>query len=633
MKRGVENQKSSSSSSLGTSPAAIDDSLESASPKAKPRRRSKKRQGNSSKQDSSKQDPSKQDPSKRNYLARLKTILLDWRFVTIAGLILTTSLTTLSIAFILKLPAIPNCPSIFWPLASASMRLHCAQIAASKRTVNDLIEAIELVSGLPKDHPLYDEASRWIEDWSTQLLDLAQEKFNTGKLDEAIAAAKKIPTHAVAAQQVEERIKNWKQIWAEAEAIVAKVDQFLEKRNWRDAFNESTKLLAIDNPYWQNTRYSEISERITTAKKEIEILAQADRAIESTSSEDLLKAFKDLETIPEKSPLHKVAQDLKPRIGKRLMTLAENAADRGDFDESLKIANKIPDGIKVKQDLDDFIALVSAQSKAQKGDLIEIEDAISQAERIPAGRPLYNRAQRLAARWKAEARDIAQLNRAKDLARAGDPSGLQAAIAEASNISSSNPKFKEAREFIDQNTSKLQSDQDQTLLNQAISMAAGGDIASLQTAIDIARQISANRPLYSQAQAQIKTWTAALKQQESATNTTPVTAQPTPAPDSPLSADQSLLTQANALAQSNGGRPDDLLEAIALAQQVSGSARSQAKQSIDQWSDQVLQAAVGQSAFDQAGAIALASRIPSGTAAYNQAQAQIATWKKQIGQR
>jgi hypothetical protein len=612
MKRGVQNPKNIRSSGLDSSKQV---STRASEPQEGQRRRRSK--------------PTATDLQKSisNRLTQLKKILLDWRFVTIAGLILTTSLTTLSIAFILKLPAIPNCPSIFWPLASASMRLHCAQIAASKRTVGDLIEAIELVSGLPKDHPLYAEASRWIEDWSTELLDLAQEKFNTGKLDEAIAAAKKIPSHAVAAKQVEERVKDWKQIWSDAEAIVAKVDQFLSKRNYKDAFNESTKLLAIDNPYWQNTRYSEIGERIATAKKEIETLAQADRAIEGGGPDELLKAFKDLETIPEKSAIYKEVQDIKSRIGKRLMTLAENAADRGDFDESLKIANKIPDGIKVKQDLDDFIALVSAQSKAQKGQLIEIEDAISQAERIPAGRPLYARAQKLATRWKAEARDIAQLDRAKDLARSGDPSGLQAAIAEASTIGASNPKFKEARDFIDKNNTKLQSDQDQTTLDQAISMASGGDIASLQTAIDIARQIPSNRSLYAQAQAQIKSWTAALKQQESPTAPNPQA----PAPESPLSADQSLLTQANALAQSNN--PDNLLQAIEIAQQISGSARIQAKQSIDQWSDQVLQAAVGQSAFDQAGAIALAARIPAGTTAHSQAQAQITTWKKQIGQR
>jgi hypothetical protein len=572
------------------------------------------------------------DPNvKQSRKFNLKALLLDWRFVTIAGLILTTSLTTLSIAFILKLPAIPNCPAIFWPLATASMRLHCAQIAASKRTVNDLIEAIELVSGLPKDHPLYEEASRWIEEWSTELLNLAQEKFNTGKLDEAIAAAKKIPAHAAAAQQVEERITHWKKIWAEAEAVISQVEKFLAKRNWRDAFNEATKLLAIDNPYWQTKRYSEISEIISTAKDEITKLGAADRAIEEGGPDELLKAYKDLETIPEKSALYQEVKDLKPRIGQRMMKLTENAADRGAFDEALSIANKIPDGIKVKQDMDDFIALVSAQSKAKKGELIDIEDAISQAERIPVGRPLHARAQMLAARWKAEVRDIAQLNRAKDLARTGS---LQAALNEASNISSGNPKFREARDFISQNSAKIQTNQDQTTLDQAIAMAASGDGASLQTAIDIARQISSNSSLYNQAQAQIKSWTASLKRLD---NPAPLTNSPTNTPNSnttePLTADQSLLTQANALAQSNGGRPEDLLQAIAIAQQISGSSRSQAKQAIDQWSDQLLQAAIGQNAYDAVGAIDLAARIPAGTAAYSQAQTNIALWKKQLGQR
>ena len=575
--------------------------------------------------------PSQPKSTSLSRLSRVKRVLLDWRFVTIAGLILTTSLTTLSIAFILKLPAIPNCPSIFWPLATASIRLHCAQIAAGKRTVPDLIEAIELVSGLPKDHPLYKEASRWIEDWSNDLLDLAQDKFNTGKLDEAIAAAKKIPSHAAAAKQVEERIETWKRVWKEAEDIVAKVDKFLSKRNWKDAFNEATKLLAIDNPYWQTQRYTEIGEQIATAKDEITKLASADRAIENGNTDELVKAFKGLETIPEKSAIYKEAQDMKPRIGQRLMTLAENAADRGAFNEALSIANKIPDGIKVKQDVDDFIALVSGQSKAKKGQLIEIEDAISQAERIPFGRPLYDRAQRLAARWKAEARDIAQLDRARDLARSGSPEALQAAIAEAGMIGFSNPKYKEARAFIDRNNAQLQTNQDQNILDQANAIAAAGDQTSIQNAIDLARQVQSSRPLYSQAQAQIKSWSAALKSQDNSpvSPTNPQSIDPNAA----LSQDESLLAQANAMAQSGGGRPDDLLIAISIAQQVSQTSRGQAQQLIEQWSGQVLNAAMGQAAYDAPGAISLASRIPVGTAAYGQAQSNIAAWKKQIGQR
>lgn len=564
-------------------------------------------------------------------LSRAKRLILDWRFVTIAGLILTTSLTTLSIAFILKLPAIPNCPSIFWPLATASIRLHCAQIAAGKRTVPDLIEAIELVSGLPEDHPLYKEASHWIEDWSNDLLDLAQDKFNTGQLDEAIAAAKKIPSHAAAAKQVEERIATWKKVWKEAEDIVVKVDKFLLKRNWKDAFNEATKLLAIDNAYWQTQRYTEIGERIATAKDEITKLASADRAIENGNADELVKAFKGLETISEKSALYQEVQDMKPRIGKRLMTLAENAADRGAFDEASSIANKIPDSIKNKQDVDDFMALVNAQSKASRGQLIEIENAISQAERIQVGRPLYNRAQRLVAQWNAESLDIAQLDRARDLARSGSPDALQAAIVEAGAIGFSNPRYKEARAFIDKNNTQLQTTQDQNILDQANAIAASGDQTSIQAAMDLARQIQSGRPLYSQAQAQIKSWSATLKSQDN--SLVPLTPSQPTTPDTSFSQDESLLSQANAMAQSGGGRPDELLNAISIAQQVSEKSRGQAQQWIEQWSGDVLNAALSQVAYDAPGAISLASRIPVGTAAYGQAQSNIAAWKKQIGQR
>jgi hypothetical protein len=574
--------------------------------------------------------PSPKDPVRLR--SRAKKLLFDWRFVTTLGLITTLGLTTVSALFLLKIPALPNCPSIFWPLASASLRLQCAQLAASKRTAKDLIEAIELVGTITKDHPIYEEASRWIEEWSKELLDAAQEEFNNGDLKAAIAAARKIPAHAAAAKQVDSRIKQWESIWSEAEAIVKKVDAFLAKRNWRDAFNEATKLLSLENPYWQNKRYTELGERIATAKEEITKIGQADRALEDGNADDLLKALQEIETIPDNSALYKDVQDLKPRIGKRLITLAEAAADRGSFDEALRIANKIPESLKTQQDTDDFILLVSAQSKASKGNSLEIEEAISQAARIPEGRPLYARAQTLITRWQTEIRDIAQLDRARDLARAGNPEGIQAAIAEAAAIGVTNPKYREARDFIEKESSKLQIKppkaeipsptlpetspsptipdspniaQAQPILEQANRLAEAGDLPS---AIAMAQQIPADSPLYEQAQARINQW------------------------QTRSNAEQGLQ---QAIARAGAGNPDDLLDAIAIAQQVpnNSSLKTQAKQAIDQWSEQILQAAIGQSAYDAPGAIALASRIPAGTSAFSQAQINISRWKKEIGQR
>ena len=65
---------------------------------------------------------------------------------------------------LLRLPANPNCPRIFWPIASASMRLYCAQLEADAGTVESLLRAIELVAVLPQDHPLRGEIDRNVED-------------------------------------------------------------------------------------------------------------------------------------------------------------------------------------------------------------------------------------------------------------------------------------------------------------------------------------------------------------------------------------------------------------------------------------------------------------------------------------
>jgi hypothetical protein len=130
---------------------------------------------------------------KRRLIDRTLAVVTDWRFFTIAGLSVTGTLTFFSVAFLLKLPAMPNCPSVFWPLASASLRIHCAEIAASKQNVNDLLEAIKLLNTLPPDHPLHSEASRLIEIWATDIMELAEKDYQSGKIKEAVNAVRQIP--------------------------------------------------------------------------------------------------------------------------------------------------------------------------------------------------------------------------------------------------------------------------------------------------------------------------------------------------------------------------------------------------------------------------------------------------------
>jgi len=123
-------------------------------------------------------------------LPRLLTSWVLWAFL-LAFVPGTIGFMAMGILF--KLPSAPNCPSIFWPLASASVRIHCAQLAASKETVKDLLQAIDLVKNLPQNHPLRSEIDRSVEEWSRGILQLADQSFQSGRLEEAIEIARKIP--------------------------------------------------------------------------------------------------------------------------------------------------------------------------------------------------------------------------------------------------------------------------------------------------------------------------------------------------------------------------------------------------------------------------------------------------------
>ncbi|NJM47497.1 MAG: hypothetical protein HC860_16140 [Alkalinema sp. RU_4_3] len=217
---------------------------------------------------------------KRRLIDRTLGLVTDWRFFTLAGLGVTGSLAFFSVAFLLKLPAMPNCPSVFWPLASASLRIHCAEIAASKQNVNDLLEAIKLLNTLPPEHPLYSEASRLIEIWATDIMELAEKDYQSGKIKEAISAVRQIPEKSSAHKLVADRVKTWEKTWGDAEKIYNKAIETLKKGTWREAQVEAVRLLSIDNTFWQTTKYQEISGLIVATREDVTKLGKAERALE-----------------------------------------------------------------------------------------------------------------------------------------------------------------------------------------------------------------------------------------------------------------------------------------------------------------------------------------------------------------
>lgn len=580
-----------------------------------------------------------------------------WSFWAAIVVLVSGGVGFVAVALLLKLPAVPNCPTTFWPTASASMRLYCAQLAANKQTTEDLLEAIALVEALPKDHPLRPEINRNIEQWSLDILAIGEQKFQAGQLEEAIKIARRLPSGVSAQQLVDDQIEKWQTIWAKGEAIYESAEEQLRQSNWNQAFREAVKLTSVDNRYWATVKYNQLVDLIQIAREDSQQLDKAYRLSKSGRVDDILAAIAEAEKISPKSFAYKEAQDLIAESGNRLFKLALDRLEQRNWQGVLEIANKLPPSVKLPEVKSDLIDLANAISRASSGTLGDLEVAIALVQKLSPDRPLYDRGQTLIDRWQRETQDVARLERARTFASSRLPSDLRIAIAEAQQIPTVNPRYQEARTSIQEWTRQIETTEDRPYLERATQLASLGGVTSLKQAVQEASRIAPGRALHREAQEKIGQWNGTIQRLE----------------------DQPYLDQARTLANSGNlpaaitaagqiqsgrvlhseaqsniqrwqteiqgqqrlqeayqtatpGSPEAISAAIRLARQVPNSVRvrGDAVSAVNRWSYQLLSMANDRSGFNVTDAIAIAKMIPSGTEAYEAAQLQIQAWERSL---
>lgn len=581
--------------------------------------------------------------------------LKNWVLWVIVGALFSSGIGFTAMAMLLKLPAAPNCPAIFWPLASASMRLHCAQIAASKQTVNDLLQAIALVRGLPKDHPLRIQIDQLVEEWSEEILELADESFQKGKLKEAIAMARKIPQDVAAYKLVEEQITEWESIWNQAEEIYQNAEAEMREQRWHLAFMAASKLLNVGNHYWETTKYDQLTALITQAREDGNKLARAKSLGKTGILKNLLEAIRLARAIASTSYVYKDAQEAIPEFGRKILELAEAQLNIRKVDEALETVRQIPNIPQIDGEKQDFIYFAQAQRSAWVGSVVDLEAAIANAQRISPSSRFHVKAQDMISRWQLEIEDVTRLAKAREIAQQGTVADLTAAINEAQLIPSNNPRAGEARREITRWRQQVETIEDQPFLNRADELAMLGDFNSLQAAITEAGRISRGRALYRESRKKIGEWTAQMQriQDQPILDRARELAGSGDLTNAIASAKQ--ITRGRALSKeaqaavndwegqlrsrenwrqarqiAMEGTPDALYEAIRLANRVPNSSplRSDVNPAIEQWSQQLLSIALTRGESDPQAGIEIAKMIPEGTDAYSSAQEQIRQWRE-----
>lgn len=306
------------------------------------------------------------------------------------------------LSMLLKLPEFSSCNSTQID-ESPSLRLYCAQKLAGEKTPDNLIDAIRLVAGLPKDHALRSQGDRLAQQWALEALELAESVFQQGKMEEAIAITRKIPLMIDINRQVTDRVAQWESLWSKADMAYKDAEQAIDQAQWSDAFGSAKQLLNSGNEYWATTRYEELMEKIRIAREDSDNQKKATKRRKSNSPEDVLARWRQ------------------------------------------------------EQETEELAHLKKARSLATAGDVAGLRAAIDEANRVYGSQ--YKVAQSLVLTWSQQLETIEDrpyLSRANSLAAKGDAASLQAAISEANQIDYGRPLYQEARGKIEQWTNQMQ---------------------------------------------------------------------------------------------------------------------------------------------------------------------------------
>ena len=580
-----------------------------------------------------------------------------WQFWGILLVLCSGGIGYGATSMLLKLPETQSCSKVFWPMASASVRIYCAQTLAEEKNVESLLQAIALVEELPAEHPLRNEINRNVERWATAILTIGETKFQEGNLEAAIAIANQIPENVEAHTVVESQIESWNKIWSEASKNYEKVEESLRKSQWSNAFSWAVKLTDSKNDYWATTKYSETIDKINIAQEESMTLDKASNQLNDGGIDSLLDAIAKAEKISEDSYAYDNAQNILAQGKEKLLARIDGFIEQQQWSQLQRVTYKIPDVLELETEVKDWRILANAGSSASLNTVLGLEDAIAEIAKLEPTSPLYEKGQQLSDRWTLEIEDVRHIAQAKELARPGNISAYNAAITEINQIPRNNPRHSEAQQQVAKWRTEIQRIEDRPIINRAKELALEGNNLAWRRAIAEISLISSTSPLYSEAQENARTWQANIEREEDLPILNRAIAlgnagdyQQAIAVAQPIASGRALSSQAQEkialwrkeiqgeqylkeakyLAQQNTA--DSLARAITIIRQIPASADVyyEVVPNVNSWSRQILDLAENASYRSLEEGIAIAQKVPSGTVAHPQAQSLIEEWQNQL---
>lgn len=492
-------------------------------------------------------------------------------------------------------PPSPDCRQIS-PLSTDMERLLCAQESARSGDLPKILSGLELLGQWTPEHPLYREAQRLIAEWSAPVLTAARQQIDQSDLRGAIELASRIPKTSPLYKDAQAAIGEWKRYWKQGETIDTAARQAMKAQNWRLASEKISLLKDFSQAYWRTDRVNTLSQLLTAEQQGRQLLTQA-QATAIGQPEQLGAAIVLISRMDNRTFAWTDAQKPLKQWSETLLSAGMQNWLKGNLNDAMTQARLVLPNPNLAQTAQDLLWLSQARQHAiastttlkptppqlwnlsaaistayliqptsryyalaqtnrkqwqaqfqdltllqlawgigETPQLLPKQFAIWQAQQITAARPRRAQAQTLVSYWQAETRkleDQPYLTYAQQLAQAGSISALRSAIAQVALITPKRPLRQEAQTLIASWTLKIQTIEDQPLLDRAWAVANQGN---LNGAIQVAAGVAPGRALYGQAQSAIAGWQASirvaelarLRQQEALRKPLVRSAEPTP---------------------------------------------------------------------------------------------------------
>jgi uncharacterized protein (UPF0548 family) len=339
--------------------------------------------------------------------------------------------------------------------------------------------------------------------------------METGDLKGAINIVANISQTSSVYAEAKATVATWEQDWDKGMAIHNKAIQAIKVRQWDQAINYTQELSRLRNQYWGQQRMGELLKQITVEKRAWQHLREARDIAWYDTPADLEEAIAQAGKVSPQTYAYAEAQADISKWSRKLLDLAAKQLKERDLEGAIGIAKRVPSDSALYAEAQDFMQLSRADLLVPDYQVLNhpplttiasVLEAQAAARQLAPNRPLYKQAQAKIADWQAQLQDLLQLQVASTLASVGQGGAFQLAIDQAQTIGQERPKRIQAQTLIALWRKELADAQDRPYVVRSQLVAAAGTVDALKAAIAEARQVAPGRPLRGEAQNLIAEW-------------------------------------------------------------------------------------------------------------------------------